>query len=283
MIEKMPGILCTSLMPNNLVLQQKAVSSWRDAGFDVISVNCEEEISQLKCEFADVDFIKVNRDARKRHGKPLVYLDDVLAALKKTKAPITGIINSDIILRAPELSKKIKESIESRCFLGNRIDVQKIDLVKGDRYSLGYDYFIFDPKLLDKLCSTEFCLGMPWWDYWLPIAGLNAGFSTIYINTNIAYHEFHNTNWANDTFYRYGLKTKMIMLKYFETKQGKIIKQQLSDFISVYFAKDACKYEDAIRAFDENHTNQSILPSFAVALCAFIKQSADSVHFEFKS
>ena len=269
-MKKMDAILCTSLTPNNLSLQQKAIHSWRDAGFDAISVNCKEEISQLSSNFTDIKFVKIDRDAREKHGKPLVYLDDVLTALNTTNASISGIINSDIILRAPGLSSKLNDKIKGHCFLGNRINVPKITKTDGTRYVLGYDYFIFDPSLPPQIPKTNFCLGMPWWDYWLPMAANLFGFSTVYIDSNIAFHQSHSTNWENNTFYQYGFEMKEILQEHL----GDACRQQLEKFISTYFDKDIKKCQIASRALESNQTDPAILPPFAEALCAFIKHSA---------
>lgn len=284
MTEKMSGILCTSLIPNNFALQHKAVSSWHDAGFGVISVNCKEEISQLNGEFIDVDFIKVDRDAREKHGKPLVYLDDALAALKTTKASIHGIINADIILRAPGLSGKLENIIEGQCFFANRTDVHVIKDVDmdGSYYKLGYDLFLFDPLLSTRIPVNDFCLGMPWWDYWLPVAALLTGFAPVYLDSHIAFHQTHIVNYENDAFYEYGIQMRNLLIKCFDNDQGDVFKQQLGNFILVYFKDNKKIMQNALRALDvsHHHNDRSILPPFAEALCAFIKHYSNTCYLE---
>ena len=276
-MKKMHGILCTSLTPNNLSLQNKAVSSWREIGFDVISVNCEEEISQLNGQVPNVDFISMGRDSRKKHGKPLIYLDDALAALTTTKASIYGIINADIILSAPGLTTKLKEGIKGKCFFGNRIEVQKIDETVGSRNMLGYDFFIFDPELPARIPASNFCLGMPWWDYWLPLSSLLTGFSNVYIDSRIAFHQSHTINWHNDTFYQYGFHARELIAKFIKKDRGKTFKQQFDKFIKIHFANNIKKRQHALQGLDICQTDRLTLPPFAEALCAFIRHSASKI------
>ena len=273
MTETNLGILCTSLTPHNFSLQHKAVSSWREAGFGVLSVNCDEERSILTGEFTNVDFIRVGRDARKNHGKPLVYLDDVLAALTNTQASIVGIINADIILRAPELAKNLKSKIEGQCYLGNRTDLHEINETDGPRYRLGYDFFLFDPSFPGRIPPSKFCLGMPWWDYWLPLAALFSGVSIAYIDSDIAFHQLHLTNWQNDAFYQYGFQTRELLSE----NLNHPCRQQLEQFITNHFDKDIRKRQRALRALDLRQTDRAIVPPFAEALCAFIRHSARTV------
>lgn len=280
MTETISGILCTSLMPNNFDLQYKAVSSWREAGFEIISVNCEEEISQLNGKFIDVKFISVSRDARLEYGKPLVYIDDALAALTTTKASINGIINSDIVLRAPGLSEKLEDVIKGKCLFANRTDVYKIKETYGPHYKLGYDLFLFDPSLPIRIPTSNFCLGMPWWDYWLPVAAMLTGFLPVYIDSHIAFHQKHTTNWANDTFYDYGAQMRRLLVNQFDSNQGYDFKQDLEKFITVYFGKNIKKRQDALCAMDLRQTDRLILPPFAEAICAFIRYSAKTVCFD---
>jgi len=62
-VTRIEGIICTSLTPNNLPLQQKTVNSWRYAGFKVIPVSSADEIYNIKLTISGDYFIKADQDA----------------------------------------------------------------------------------------------------------------------------------------------------------------------------------------------------------------------------
>jgi hypothetical protein len=163
-----PTLLVTSIAPHNIENQQRAIESWLRLGFSVSSLNTPSEVDQLKPLFGNVEFVAVQRDARADCGKPLVYLNDVVAFLASRGSPVCGLINSDIHLRAtPETVRYLLAEAKSAMVLASRTDVKTLDDATGEIYKFGFDVFLFDRAILDILPSTEFCLGQPWWDLWL--------------------------------------------------------------------------------------------------------------------
>jgi hypothetical protein len=162
-------LLVTSIAPHNVENQQRAIASWLPLGFAVASLNTPSEIDRLKPLFGGVEFVAVGRDARADCGKPLVYLDDVVAFLAARGSPVCGLINSDIHLRAtPEIVRHLLKEAGNSMVLASRTDVNTLDDSAGEVYKFGFDVFLFDRAILGTLPSTEFCLGQPWWDLWLP-------------------------------------------------------------------------------------------------------------------
>src|SRR5947207_75022 len=105
-----PAFLATSLAPGrDLALQRAAVTSWRDAGFSVLSVNAPAEVPLLARDHPDVTLIAAATTAEKVAGKPVPYIRDLIKALRTACAgrgvPLAdctvGIINDDIHLRLP--------------------------------------------------------------------------------------------------------------------------------------------------------------------------------------
>ena len=41
-----------------------------------------------------------------------------------------------------------------------------------ETYSIGYDYFLMSGDLLGDFADSPFCMGMPFWDYWMPLVAL---------------------------------------------------------------------------------------------------------------
>ncbi|MHB8120727.1 MAG: glycosyltransferase [Desulfuromonadaceae bacterium] len=188
--------IATSIALKNIEKQKSAVTSWFHQGFRVISVNTAPEIAILKSNFPDVIFVETQRDARETMGRPLIFLDDVLAALAAFGAPICGIINSDIHLDAKfELADCIAREAVSSLIIGHRIDVDKLGSTDGEVYLNGFDLFFFDRNLCDIVPPNDFCLGATWWDTWLPLIMLIKGIKVKQLMHPGAYHVKHDNRW----------------------------------------------------------------------------------------
>ncbi|BBO73743.1 hypothetical protein DSCW_11600 [Desulfosarcina widdelii] len=271
----MRGLLCTSLTPGSKSLQKLAVESWRNAGFDAVSVNCGEEIGSLKQEFPKVTFIEAIRDARSLHNRPLVYLDDIIFSLEKTnKRPIFGIINSDIVLRSPGLNRMLQSYIHNHLYFSSRIDVDEINKTDGCLYELGFDFFAFDPSMVEKIPNSHFCIGAPWWDYWLPMAALLSGFKTVQIEPGIAFHRRHPVKYENEAFYHYGRHMRQLLVTHMTGGNGLETKQALEEFIDGFFEKDVAKKKKLDNALNSKIVKDTFLPLFAESICMFVKQTA---------
>jgi len=206
-------LLVTSLAPHNVENQQLAIASWLRLGFSVASLNTPSEIDQLKPLFGGVEFVAVQRDARADCGKPLVYLNDVVAFLGSRGSPVCGLINSDIHLRAtPDTVRYLLEEAKNSMVLVSRTDVKTLDDATGEIYKFGFDVFLFDRSILDILPLTEFCLGQPWWDYWLASRFINSPqsapckFSLKLVAFPFAIHVKHEKYWDQGGNYeKYGI------------------------------------------------------------------------------
>ncbi|BBD09303.1 glycosyl transferase family 2 [Desulfovibrio ferrophilus] len=172
-------------------------------GFEVESLNPPEEIPLVQPHFPEVRFIPVARSAKETLGKPLVYLDDLFAHFSSSGRQICGTVNSDIILRgAPDLVQRIESEAEGSFVFGSRLDVPDEHATHGDMYSQGFDFFFFDRKLLPLYKKTEFCIGAPWWDYWIALIPILGGFPAKQVRTPMAYHPMHELAWSWDWYVR---------------------------------------------------------------------------------
>ncbi len=221
-----PVKLVTSVAPHNVENQQRAIDSWLRAGFSVISLNAEAEIGQTRKLFPDIDFQPVTRDASAECGRPLVYLDDVFAFLRKNGTQICGLINSDIHLRAEEASVNyVVEQARGSLLMTCRTDVESLECQNGEVFKHGIDVFLFDKEVLDLAPSSKFCLGQPWWDYWLPscILGMKRQIPLKLVTFPFVAHIRHTSNWDHDrNFEKYGLHC----MQYFDpAKKQELMKQ----------------------------------------------------------
>ncbi len=219
--------IATSIAPHGIENQLLAIASWRKQGFKVVSLNTNEEINQLQAVFPDVEFVSVTRDARKKYGKPFVYFDDFLDYFKRTGQRICGIVNSDVHLISDH-NLVTYFSVEARdgLIFGSRVDVDNLDNLQGEIYHMGFDFFFFDQTLLGIFPKEEFCIGQPWWDYWMPIVPLGKGKMVKRLMTPIAYHVKHPINWNPKVRTELGLR----MAKYIRTAVP-VTKENMRSFL----------------------------------------------------
>lgn len=198
--------IATSIAPKCIEKQQRAVASWRTFGFRVVSLNTPGEIAQLQAHFPDVEFVAVERHGKHLAGKPYVYLDDVLAYLHAEAASgVCGIVNSDIILRADaHLPSCLWQEAQQTLVFGSRVDIRSADDDVGSVYHRGFDFFFLDRTLIPRLPKTNFMLGVPWWDYWVPIGFQQAGVPTKRLDSRIAFHVWHPTNYSTEVLLKFG-------------------------------------------------------------------------------
>ena len=195
--------LATSLAPRDYEHQQGAVDSWLAQGFCVVSLNTADEITELEPHFDNVEFAVAPRDARGLYGKPYVYFDDMLACLESREGRFGGIINSDIYLVSNGLKPYIIRHADSSFLYGCRVDVRSMQHLEGRFFELGYDFFFFDKEVLGKYPPDDFCIGLPWWDYWAVFVPAAHSIPLKKLTTPVAYHVTHSTNWDKNAWHDY--------------------------------------------------------------------------------
>jgi hypothetical protein len=238
-----PINLVTSVAPHNVENQRRAIDSWLRAGFSVTSLNAESEIDQSRRLFPEIDCQPVARDAGSECGRPLVYLDDVFAYLRKNGTEVCGLINSDIHLRTDEATiRYVVEQARGSLLLACRTDVESLESRIGEVFKHGFDVFLFDRGILDLVPASKFCLGQPWWDYWFPscILGMQRQISLKLVTFPFIAHIRHSSSWDRDrNFEKYGLHC----MQYFDpARKQELMKQsteQLRLSIGTYSAQVA--------------------------------------------
>lgn len=189
-------IAITSISPGhkNYDSQLRAIQSWKDAGYEVVSVNSKEEIEQLKG--FDVKFIPTNRHNQQLFGKPYVTVSAIIDYLKEVKSKYSLIINSDIIIRDPEnITEELKKRSEESIIIMNRRDFDTdIDINKV--YENGFDAFFINEKFLDQFPQTILCLGQCHWDYWLPYVSIINKVKVKKLKEPYIYHHIHSIQYS---------------------------------------------------------------------------------------
>jgi hypothetical protein len=203
-VRTVPVTIATSLAPRDIDGQQQAIQSWLNMGFHVISLNSTEELPFFQERFSGVEFVVAQRNAKLKYGKSLVYLDDVLEVLQKGNSPICGIVNSDIHLRDSRLYPfVIKEAVGALVY-GARIEVNSLNDSDGYMDPCGFDYFFLDRDLIHYYPKEEYCLGAPWWDFWMPLIALGYNIPAKKLMTHHAFHLSHAPKYSNEILYSMG-------------------------------------------------------------------------------
>jgi hypothetical protein len=196
-------IAITSISPGhkNFDNQLKAVESWAKAGYEVVSLNSEEEIELLK-DFKNVKFVRTLRHTKHMFGKPYVIISAIIDYLKEVKSEHSLIINSDIIINdVNNITESLKGKSESGVIVMNRGDYEQ-DINKSKTYELGFDAFFINGKHLEVFPQTILCLGQCHWDFWLPYIASIGGVKLIKLRKPYIFHATHNIQYSKDNWIR---------------------------------------------------------------------------------
>ncbi len=168
-----------------------ASNSWIDAGFRVLSANFPQEIPELAARYPQVHFVAVNRDASAILGRKTPLLGDLLEVLAEQDEEIVGIINADIFLEAKDWAGVVRKAVRNGIAIAHRANVTRFDDSSPELYRRGYDLFFFQRKTIPAYVARPFALGLPWWDYYLPMTFKIRGLEVELINSPIAFHLDH--------------------------------------------------------------------------------------------
>jgi predicted O-linked N-acetylglucosamine transferase (SPINDLY family)/glycosyltransferase involved in cell wall biosynthesis/predicted O-methyltransferase YrrM/ubiquinone/menaquinone biosynthesis C-methylase UbiE len=215
--------IVTSIAPNNLEKQKTAIASWKSLGFSVVSLNTSSEIKQLQTLYENVTFHPVTRDAQAEVGKPLIYLDDILNFFKHQNSKICGIVNSDVQLKTDDkFYSWVLEQAKNAVVFGSRIEIESSNELQGEIYDKGFDFFFFNQQFLTAFPKTSFCLGLPWWDFLIPLIALQQGWTLKRLVTPIAYHVKHSVNYSNVNWQKYGI----LFVEFFNRELSSQLREQ---------------------------------------------------------
>jgi hypothetical protein len=199
--------MATSISPRDIHKQQQSIQSWLNIGFNVVSMNCGEEIQLIEKYFPEVGFVQTKRDAREFLIKPFVFIDDLFDYLKKTDAEVCGIVNSDIFLiQDMNFIEFIQKEATNSALYGPRIEVDSFETLQGNVYERGFDVFFFPKSAISEFPKSELCIGATWWDYWIPLILSLKGYSIKRIKSPFAFHKKHQYNWDREQFVLLGKK-----------------------------------------------------------------------------
>lgn len=227
-------ILGTSLAPFNIEKQMKAVKTWIDNGFQVISCNIKEEIEILREMFSDipVEFVEIKRNAEKN----LPYIQDILEEASDRTENVCGFINSDIFLSdmPSGMYGYIEHEAKNSIIIIHRNEINQLEDIKNLDWKLhfdGIDMFFLDKALVNGFFDDGFYVQSVW-DLCILIKCKMLGITMKELVNPIAFHQRHTIKWD---FEKSELLVKKFMEKYFY-QQKHPYKKALDLYYSILYA-----------------------------------------------
>lgn len=188
----------TTINPyGNFNRQNESIKTWSNH-YQVYSVNLKEEIEKIESLYPDVIFIE-NNNVFNYNNKKLIKMNAILESIDKSD--IAAIVNSDISLNESMIIDVDSRFLKNGIVIGTRYE---IDNGKIYPFIYGYDIFIFNPKNIDLILNDNYVIGMPWWDYWVPIAFIKKGMNVYHMKNEVIYHKTHETNYDMNIWLEFG-------------------------------------------------------------------------------
>jgi hypothetical protein len=178
--------IVTSFYGKNIDRQLKCLRSWFANGFDVVSVNLDIEITELK----DIFPVKFQvGEPTLLYNRPAPKISSLMRA--KVNTPLKLILNSDI-----EMLHDCSSFLTQAPALGirrNYFDTPMDD----DIERWGIDAFLLTNEICESFPDLDFGIGQPMWDYWVPWHLEHIGVKHNWIADPLFFHKRHEIQWDN--------------------------------------------------------------------------------------
>jgi hypothetical protein len=200
------AVAVTSLPPGAGDRSRKAVASWAAAGFEaIVSVNTAEEIAALTGLFPEVAFVAAASPAQAAFGRAYAGLPRLLEAGLAAGAPTVAVLNADIVLAArPDFAARLTTAAAGGAVIACRTDRGPDQPGTATYYDVGFDLCAVDARYGRRPELEGFFLGLPWWDYALPLAVARAGGGLRFCPAPLLIHTVHDTAWSHRAFVALG-------------------------------------------------------------------------------
>lgn len=169
------------------------VASW---GGRVLSFNDAAEAAALEPGRAEVAVVA--RSGRAALGKPVPFLADVLDRQLAEPGEVFGLINADVAFEADATTRAVLLRRAERglvCLRRTDVTDPAMPLARGSQLPQGFDAFLYPRAMIPALRAEGFCLGMPFWDFWMPAAAVIGGWPLTFVTAPVLRHLAHPTRW----------------------------------------------------------------------------------------
>lgn len=181
----------TTLNPNgNFKSQFEATTSWLKNN-EVISVNTKEEIEKIQHLYTDVIFVETDNTYNYKNKK-LIKLNGILDAMYEHGGEYSIFMNSDIILNNNYDIKINERYLNNGIYICTRYEIDGENIYK---FKYGFDFFCIHKNYLNLFKNENFAIGLPWWDYWLPVCAYMYNLNLYHIDYELNHHKTHQLNY----------------------------------------------------------------------------------------
>ena len=183
-----------------LAYQRACIASWIEAGFDVISLNPENEIAELRKYDYRINYL-VSPNAR-----PKIF--EFLNEASRSPSDLTGIINADcLLLNYPAFVQGLLSGARDGLVMLERVNIDPNNLLPTGQTCLGFDAFFFNKTHASRLTvDPDLTVGHPWWDYWFPMEFAISGIKLLRPQSPLIFHLDHEQGWSQERWLHYGRK-----------------------------------------------------------------------------
>ncbi len=183
----------------------RCVQSWRDCGFDPVTVNSVNEALHPLIATLGIRVERVPRDAAAITGRPHVFLQDLLDAARRVCGERVFITNADIELEmTSDASARVARLGPMQALALRRRDhngEKNLDTVP---YDSGVDLLGVGRSALEGIDAGALVFGMPWWDHFVPLMLLWRGAEVAPGSGALAWHLDHDGRWNKKQYIRSG-------------------------------------------------------------------------------
>lgn len=191
----------TTIVPLHIPEQLKTLETWHHAhGCPIYTLNHSREFEVIRGQVPDW-IVPIERRFPQCYGRDYLPFTELLATIRDlVNAPEDRVllVNSDISIEDPTVLKLIDDP-EVDLFFASRLDVAANGTPKG-RYKYGYDVFSLKRSAAQILDMPEFYMGIPWWDYVLPLSAVTEGYRVRRLDLDAFHHVLHPQRWSSVSF-----------------------------------------------------------------------------------
>ncbi|WP_226580586.1 hypothetical protein [Acuticoccus sediminis] len=202
----------TSIAPVGIEAQVDKLATWHHAhGRPVFTVNHAREFDS----FAGVLppwIVPVEVDFERAYGRDYLPLRALHGGISRAAHPRHEHIvftNSDIKVRGRDDVAALLASGADLTF-ASRNDVAPDGTERGV-YTDGFDVFAFRRSALGVLDRDDLRLGMPWWDYMVPLFAILAGHAVRRLDDGVFPHVTHTQRWSEVAYQDIGTRCLLDM------------------------------------------------------------------------
>lgn len=191
--------LATSLVPKTASdpYTLACLRSWRLSGCAPLSFHSAPELADLTARGTDpgIALVEAPTGTTDLYAKPLVALEDIFGHFGRQDSGFT-LTNADILFAknfsAPAMADLQPAAPSDAASGGGMLVVSRRknftrSMDEVTVYEHGFDLFHLSRRLPDTV-PRRFCLGVPWWDYLVPVACLLRGFTLVQFRDPPIYH-----------------------------------------------------------------------------------------------